>query len=170
MPQRLYWSDIEVAVQFSICSNLPLYCSGCNGIHQAKPDFHFALPIEALANVTPKLQQQFKVHLLSLVNSHEKLRENLQVLEEFRGAIEATYEDFHRELDQAKVNLLYRLEEWKTALSQNIEAAIQESNENACRDDYRPGSDLANLAWTHSKQNSSNSIDVFKYDIRSVDE
>jgi len=160
----------EVAVQFCICSNLPLYCSGCKRIHQAKPDFHFALPLKALDYVTPKLQQQFKVHLLSLVNSHEKLRENLQVLEQFRGAIEATYENFHRDLDKAKANLLYRLEGWKTALSQNIEAAIQENDANAYRHDYQPSSYLAGLVWTHACQFSSDPIPVLAYEVRIAEE
>ena len=160
----------EVAVQFCICGSLPLLCPYCKGLHQSKPDFHFSLPLKALDSVTSKRQQSFKVHLLSLVNSHEKLKENLGILRDCRSVIEATYEDIHRELEQAKVNLLGKLEEWDTALSQQIELTIQETSENAYRDDYQPSTHLAALVWTHCKQNSSDPIEVFSHVLKATDD
>ena len=62
------------------------------------------------------------------------------------------------------------MEEWDTELSQQIELTIQETSENAYRDDYQPSTHLATLVWTHCKQNSSDPIEVFSHVLKATDD
>ena len=161
---------LQVAVQFCICSNMPLFCPSCKATHQAIPDFHFSLPLQACTFVTPYYQQEYKIHFLNLVNSNSKLRENVQALDRFRRDIEEAYKEIYREITQNRDNLLRKVDELKAILYENIESAVQETYENAYRAEYQPSSYLAGLVWTHACQCRSDPIPVLVYEVRVAEE
>ena len=156
----------EPAAQFCICSNFPLLCAVCRPTHEGKSGFHFTLPLQALAHITPQNQQQYRLWLVSVANSQEKLKENLPRIDQCREEIEALYAYIRGEIEKTRLQFLHTLEDLKTALSAKIEEAIVETSTNAYLGSYQPSSTLATLIWTHSCENSSEPLPVFSYQIK----
>ena len=157
----------EPAFQVCICSDLPLFCPNCKETHQSSADFHFPLPLQALTYITSENQAKFKTRFQNLANSSEKLKGNMQVLEQFSLEIETAYEEMYREIDQRKAGWLFLVDELKATLAAQIKLAEQEVYEKAYQADYKPSSYMANLLWT---VDSSDQIPLFSYYIRCIEE
>lgn len=156
---------LEPAESFCVCSSLPTFCPPCRALHEAKPGFHFALPLEGRAYVTRENQSQYMAWLLCLANSQAKLSENMQLMDQCREDVEAVFGHIQAEMDRVKVQVVQTLEEMKSALGYHIAQAINETSVCAYLGSYQPSSYLASMIWTHSCQQSSEPIYAFAYQL-----
>lgn len=164
--RRCSLCSTNLASQFCICSNLPQFCSACKATHETKPGFHFSLPLAGLDYVTPQNQSQYKVWLVCLSNSQEKLLENLPLIDQCRREIEAKCGHFQDELGETKAEILQTLDQLQGNLTESIQAAIHETSANAYLGQYQPSTYLATLVWTHSSANSAEPISLFTYQVK----
>jgi len=159
--------NTEPAVQTCICSSdLPLFCGKCRQTHEEKPGFHFALPEKALDYVNAQNQHQTMLWLLSVQNSQEKLRGNIPKIDKCRREIEALQSNNPAEFDPIKAKALEALKELKAVLTPKIQEVFEETATNAYIRSYQPTTFLSSLIWVHSREQSSDPISIFTYQIQ----
>ena len=151
---------------FCICADLPSFCSECRPLHESKVDFHFPLPVTAWGYVTPGNQQAFRVWLMGLKNSQEKLNVDLGKFKRCKEDLEAVFRNAHMELDNMGNKLIGTIEAMESAVQSHVEAVVRETTANAYRSDYQPTSCLAAEVWKHSCSQSSDPIHVFDWQLQ----
>lgn len=158
------------ATCFCICSSLPFICTYCEQKHRLQSGFHYLLPSAAIGLVTPQNQQRYRVWLLSLSFSQEKLSENLQSLDRCKQEIDLAYESAKRQLDEIRHEQLSHLQRLKEVLTAKVQKALCETSLNATNYCYAPGGEYERLVWTHATENSSDAIPVFLHSVKVNDE
>jgi len=154
------------AAAFCVCTNaLPLLCTGCAQKHVLQPDFHYLLPLSSSPLVAPSSQLQYKVWLMCLRSSQDRLRENIREIDRCKDRISAAFDTVEACLHHRKETIISELETMKGEITLKIEEAIRETDLNAINYYYQPDSDLAAVVWKHSQENSSAGISIFSYNV-----
>lgn len=151
---------------FCVCTSaLSLLCTSCAQKHVLQPDFHYLLPLSSSSSVVPSNQLQYKVWLLCLRNSQDRLRENIREIDRCKDRVCAAFDTVEACLQLRKKEMMGDLEGFKGEIALKIEEAVRETDENAINYYYQPNSDLAAAIWKHSQENSSANISIFSYNV-----
>ena len=94
------------------------------------------------------------------------MRENLNKFEKCREDFETQSANLHRELTEITAKALLNLESLREMMSGEIEFAVRETSENACRSDYQPQTYLAGLIWSDCCYQNPDPLPVFDYTVR----
>ena len=157
-------SDCHTAVAdcFCFCTNHPVLCPTCRTLHETKGNFHFPLPLSLLEWASNADQQQCTDWLRKIRNCHEKLRADLEAVEQCKQEVLAVYDAAGVKLAQGKSDIVKSLDDLKKSLAAKVMTAIRETTSQP----FQPSpSYLNNLIYDHCCKGSLEPITVFRYHV-----
>lgn len=154
------------ADHFCSCKGLPILCAGCTGGHEAKPGFHF--PIQTIAYDYVQANEQLcREWLFRLKECQESLRTSLQSVEQCAGDMEAAFGNIGKEIEAMRTEQMAAHGKLKEKLAECVEEAIKETTE---RPFQSPDGGLALLLYNHCCRRSSESLNIFNYQVIQTEE
>ena len=123
------------------------------------------LPKSVYGTVTSCNQLQYKVWLMCLRSSQDRLKDNLHEIDRLKTNLLAVFQEINRNFDRFKDEIIAKLEEMQRKLQENVELAVQETHLNAINYYYQPSSELAAAIWKQSQENSSVPITIFTHSV-----